>query len=71
MATPRTWQCPKCESTSKELGEFRAHGGFWSSFFDVSTRRFRTVTCRRCGYTEFYKAELAAASKVLDFLGGG
>jgi predicted nucleic-acid-binding Zn-ribbon protein len=71
MSSPRAWQCPKCESTGKEVGEFRAHGGFWSSFFDVSTRRFNFVSCKRCGYTEFYKANVAASSKLFDFLGSG
>lgn len=71
MPSPHTWQCPKCESTAKEVGEFRAHGGFWSSFFDVSTRRFMFASCMRCGYTEFYKENIAASSKVFDFLGGG
>ena len=71
MAPARPWQCPKCEGTSKALGEFRAYGGFWSSFFDVSTRRFRTISCKSCGFTEFYQADIAASSKVFDFLGGG
>ncbi len=71
MNTPLRWQCPKCECTGKEIGEIRASGGFWSSFFDVSTRRFKHVTCKRCGYTEFYKADISTTSKFFDFLGGG
>jgi predicted nucleic-acid-binding Zn-ribbon protein len=71
MKSQRPWKCPKCESTARELGEVRAYGGFWSSFFDVSTRRFKTVACQRCGFTEFYRADIASSSKVFDFLGGG
>lgn len=71
MKPPRPWRCQKCEGTAKDLGELRAYGGFWSSFFDVSTRRFTSVSCKRCGFTEFYRADIASLSKVLDFLGGG
>ena len=70
MASPTVWKCPKCECTGKETGQIRASGGFWSSFFDVSTRRFDHVTCKRCGYTEFYKANISGAAKIFDFLGG-
>lgn len=66
-----SWQCPKCGGGQRETGELRAHGGFWSSAFDVSTRRFSYIACQQCGYTEFYKADLTASSKVFDFLVGG
>lgn len=71
MTSPRPWRCQKCECTAKDLGELRAYGGFWSSFFDVSTRRFKSVSCKRCGFTEFYRADIASSSKVFDLLGGG
>lgn len=62
--------CPKCGEYAKQMGEFRAAGGFWSSFFDYSNRRFRFVSCRRCGYTEFYNSSVSGAAKFLDFLAG-
>ncbi|HEY0954117.1 MAG TPA: zinc ribbon domain-containing protein [Roseateles sp.] len=62
--------CPKCGSHAKQLGEFRAAGGFLSSFFDYSNRRFKSVSCRQCGYTEFYNASISGTAKFLDFLAG-
>ena len=63
--------CPKCGAYGKELGEFRAAGGFWSSFFDYSNKRFRFLSCKKCGYTEFYNSSVSGASKFFDFLAGG
>ena len=63
--------CPKCGTYGKEQGEFRAAGGFWSSFFDYSNKRFRYLSCRNCGYTEFYNSYISGTSKFFDFLAGG
>lgn len=63
--------CPKCGAHEKTQGEFRAAGGFWSSFFDYSNKRFRYLSCERCGYTEFYNSSISGAAKFFDFLGGG
>lgn len=61
--------CPKCSGTGRRTGEFRAAGGFLSTFFDFATERFRYVSCESCGYTEFYNARLGTGSRVVDFLG--
>ena len=61
--------CPKCGSREKEQGEFRAAGGFVSSFFDVSTKRFRYLSCKGCGYTEFYNSSISGSAKFFDLLG--
>lgn len=63
--------CPKCGSLGKEEGEFRASGGFWSSAFDYSNKRFRYLSCKKCGYTEFYNASLSGTAKFFDFLASG
>lgn len=61
--------CVKCGHVGKKSGEFRAAGGFLSSFFDVATERFVYWSCTRCGHTEFYNRRLGGGSKVVDFLG--
>nr|WP_315483978.1 zinc ribbon domain-containing protein [uncultured Undibacterium sp.] len=66
-----TKACPKCGSYGKTRGEFRAAGGFWSSFFDYSNKRFQYLSCKKCGYTEFYNSSISGAAKFIDFLGGG
>ena len=60
------YRCPKCASTECETGEMRAAGGFWSKIFDVQSRRFATVTCARCRYTEMYKTETSMLGNVFD-----
>jgi len=49
--------CAKCGGHDKDTGELLGAGGALSSLFNASTRRFRSVSCTRCGYTEFYRIE--------------
>lgn len=49
----------------------RATGGNFAKLFDVQNKRFTTITCTRCGYTELYKEMSDGAMDVLDFLIGG
>jgi len=61
------YTCPKCGNTQCEVGEFRATGGFLSKIFDVQSKRFSTVTCTRCKYTEIYKTKSSTLGNVFDF----
>ncbi len=63
---PLNYRCPKCSHGEYEVGEFRATGGFWSMVFDVQSRRFSTVTCARCRYTEVYKADSSTLANIFD-----
>ncbi len=63
--------CPKCSSTQYEVGEFRAASGFWTKIFDVQSARFSTVTCRKCRYTEIYKADSSTLGNIFDFITNG
>ena len=58
--------CPKCGNTQYETDEFRATGGFLSKVFDVQSKRFTTVTCTRCKYTELYKASSSMLGNIFD-----
>ena len=49
----------------------RPTGGNFAKLFDVQNKRFTTITCTRCGYTELYKEMSDGAMDVLDFLIGG
>ncbi len=62
--------CPKCGNTQYEVDEFRATGGIFSKLFDIQNKRYTTVTCTRCKYTEIYKAEQSQLSNILDFFVG-
>jgi len=61
------WRCPRCECSTFTTGQARVSGGFASSLFDVQGKKFVTVECEGCGYTEFYKRRANTAGKILDF----
>ena len=61
------YTCPKCNNKTYTIGEMRATGGILSKIFDVQTEKFTSVTCERCKYSEFYKANTKALSNIFDF----
>lgn len=62
--------CPKCGCRSFEHDQFQATGGNFARLFDVQNKRFITVSCANCGYTELYRAENSAGMDILDMLVG-
>jgi predicted nucleic-acid-binding Zn-ribbon protein len=58
--------CPKCSHPDWQTGQVRVAGGWWSSIFDLETRRFTSISCNRCSYTELYKTEASNLSGVVD-----
>jgi uncharacterized protein len=70
-APPLAYHCPKCRHPEYDLGEIRAPGGFWSKIFDVQGKKFTSVTCRQCRYTEFYHADSSRLGNIFDFFTNG
>ena len=62
--------CPKCGNRSYETDQFQATGGNLAKLFDVQNKKFITISCTRCGYTELYKAQTSSGMNILDFLMG-
>ncbi len=62
------WKCEKCGNTEFEKDQFQATGGNFSKLFDVQNKKFITVSCTKCGYTEIYKTGTGAGMNILDFL---
>lgn len=60
------YNCPKCGGKHAEIDEFRATGGFWTKVFDIQNKKFTTVTCRNCTYTEIYKASSSQLGNIFD-----
>jgi len=60
--------CPKCGHTAFESSEMRATGGFFTKIFNVQTKRFTTISCLRCRYTELYKADSSTLGNIFDFM---
>lgn len=61
------FKCVKCGYREYETSEFRATGGFWTKIFNVQSKRFTTVSCRQCKYTEIYQAPSSKLGNVFDF----
>ena len=72
MATTSTaFVCAKCQHTECDTDEFRATGGNFAKFADVQNKKFTTVSCKQCGYTELYKGDTSMLSNIFDFFAGG
>ena len=61
------WKCLKCGNTEFEKDQFQATGGDFSKIFNVQNKRFFTVTCTHCGFTELYKTQTSVAMDIFDF----
>ena len=63
--------CPKCGGRQFTSDRFQATGGNLARLFDVQNKRFITISCAHCGYTELYKQPESGGMDILDFLVGG
>jgi len=64
---PFNYKCHKCGHNEYETDEIRTTGGAFAKIFDVQNKKFTTVTCARCRYTEFYKTETSKFGNIVDF----
>ena len=62
------FSCTKCGCTQYESDQFQATGGNFAKLFDVQNKKFVTVSCSNCGYTELYKTNTSTGMNILDFL---
>ena len=62
------WECPKCKNGEYEKDQFQATGGDFAKVFDVQNKKFITISCTKCGYTELYKKGKTAGMNIFDFL---
>ncbi|MBE5797176.1 MAG: DNA-binding protein [Clostridiales bacterium] len=66
----RQYVCAKCGCTQYETDQFQATGGNFAKIFDIQNKKFITVSCAQCGFTELYKDNNNDGSNILDFLFG-
>lgn len=66
----KRYVCPKCGCTECETDQLQATGGNFAKLLDIQNKKFVTVSCKRCGYTELYKATSSSGMNILDFLMG-
>ena len=62
--------CPKCGHRQFETGEMRVTGSTLAKIFDVQNKKYTSVTCTRCTYTEFYKSQSSNLGNIFDFFTG-
>ncbi len=65
------FSCAKCQNKSYTSEEIRTTGGGFSRFFDVQNKKFLTVSCTECGFTEMYRANTSRLGNIADFFLGG
>ena len=63
-----SWKCPKCENEEYVKDQFQATGGDFAKVFNVQNKKFITISCSKCGYTELYIAETSAGMNIFYFL---
>ena len=61
------YRCPKCSNTTYEVDQMQATGGTFSKLFNIQNKKFSSVTCKKCTYTEFYKASTSKLTNIFDF----
>lgn len=61
------YRCPKCGCEQYETDSLQATGGNFSKIFDVQNKKFVTVSCANCGFTELYKKKSSTGMNILDF----
>ena len=64
------WICPKCGYDRFITDQFQATGGTFSKLFDIQNKRFTTISCERCRFTELYQADVSDMENILDFFIG-
>lgn len=60
--------CPKCSCMEYDTDQFQATGGNFARMFDIQNKKFITVSCANCGYTELYRSKTSTGMNILDFL---
>jgi len=61
------YKCPKCGNKYFETGEMRATGSFVKKLFNIQNRKFSSITCTQCKYTEFFATPSNQLGNILDF----
>ena len=66
----RQYVCQKCGNMHYESDQFQATGGNFAKIFDIQNKKFITISCTKCGFSELYRAKTSDGWNVLDFLIG-
>ena len=67
----KQYQCPKCGCNRYVSDQFQATGGDFAKIFNVQNKKYLTVSCEACGYTELYRSTTSTGMNILDFILNG
>ncbi len=59
--------CPKCHNRQYKIEEIRTTGSMFTKLFNIQNKRFTTIICTRCQYTELYRVPSSKFGDVADF----
>jgi|TARA_B110000263_G_scaffold238950_1_gene240697 predicted nucleic-acid-binding Zn-ribbon protein len=63
----QNYECSNCKKSEYSTGEIRTTGSGISRFLNLQNNKFATVSCKNCGYTDFYKVDSGSKwGNVLD-----
>jgi len=68
MNKPLKYSCPKCGCKTYSAREIRTKGNLLSTILNFDNRRFTSVTCSECKYTELYNIPYKKLREVLDVM---
>ena len=64
----KNWLCTKCAHTEYEINEIRVAGSVWTKIFNIQNKKYASVSCLKCSYTEFYKDQPSSKlANIFDF----
>ena len=64
----QNWSCPKCHHREYEVGEMRVTGSFWTKIFNIQNKKYSSISCSQCSYTEFYQNKPGSTlANIFDF----
>lgn len=61
------YKCPKCGTGQYEIGEIWAAGSMMTRILGFHNKRYTSVSCNMCHYTEFYRLPKDKIGEVLNF----
>jgi len=62
------YACPKCGNHEFELGSVFMPGSLMAKIFNFEHRRFTSITCTKCKYTELYNLPKESIQYTLDLI---
>ncbi len=62
-AVKTRFKCAKCSSTDCEVESVAMTGTGLTKIFDIQSKIFYAISCKNCGYTEFYSKKVVDGRK--------